>query len=149
MKSGNSKLTEEDQVRDRLDRWVNSVRGKNVAALMSNYAPNNRLFDLAPPLQYRNEESIQRAWIDWFRSFKGSVGYEISELQINASGDVAFCDSLNHIHGLRTDGEHTDVWVRATVGFRKLNGQWLISHEHYSVPFKMEPPYKAALDLKP
>jgi hypothetical protein len=32
---------------------------------------------------------------------------------------------------------------------RKLDGRWMITHEHHSVPFYMEPPYKAALDLEP
>jgi ketosteroid isomerase-like protein len=62
---------------------------------------------------------------------------------------VAFCHSLNHMHEIRTVGEHTDVWVRATVGLRKLDGRWMITHEHYSVPFYVEPPYNAALDLEP
>jgi ketosteroid isomerase-like protein len=31
------------------------------------------------------------------------------ELRITSSDDVAFCHSLNHIHGTRKGGEHTDV----------------------------------------
>jgi ketosteroid isomerase-like protein len=64
-------------------------------------------------------------------------------LSITSGDDVAFCHSLNRIHGTRTDGERTDVWVRATVGFRKMDGMWTITHEHYSVPFYMEPPLKS------
>jgi ketosteroid isomerase-like protein len=37
----------------------------------------------------------------------------------------------NELSGTRTDGEQTDL--RATFGLRKLNGVWLITHEHYSV----------------
>jgi ketosteroid isomerase-like protein len=37
----------------------------------------------------------------------------------------------------------------ATVGFHKRDDKWMITHEHYSVPFYMKPPYKASLDLKP
>jgi ketosteroid isomerase-like protein len=64
---------------------------------------------------------------------------------------VAFCHSLDHIYGARTEGEQADVWVRATVGLRKSEGVWMITHEHFSVPIYMPPPrqYEAALDLKP
>lgn len=84
-----------------------------------------------------------------FRSFRGPVGSEIRELSISTGDDVAFSHCLNRISGTRTNGEKTDVWVRATVCFRKIDGQWLVTHEHISVPFHMEPPYKAAVDLKP
>jgi ketosteroid isomerase-like protein len=62
---------------------------------------------------------------------------------------VAFCHSLNRSSGTRTNGEETDVWVRATVCLRKIGDRWTVTHEHVSVPFEMEPPYKASLDLRP
>jgi ketosteroid isomerase-like protein len=40
------------------------------------------------------------------------------------------------------------MFWRATVCFEKLNGQWLVTHEHSSVPFNMET-MQASLDLKP
>jgi ketosteroid isomerase-like protein len=149
MESQKKKETDVTQIREWLGGWTKALRAKDVDGVMAYYAPDPVLFDLAPPLQYRGEENIRRSWAEWFHTFRGSVGYEISELEITSSDDVAFCPSLNHIHGLRTDAEYTDVWVRATVGLRKLNERWLITHEHYSVPFYMEPPYKASLDLQP
>jgi ketosteroid isomerase-like protein len=139
----------EAQVRERLDSWANAVRAKDIEAVMSHYAPDILLFDLAPPLQYSGADACLQNWASWFPTFQGRVGYEITELSIVASHDVAYSHSLNRICGTRTDGERTDVWVRATVGFRNITGRWMISHEHYSVPFYMEPPYKASLDLKP
>lgn len=46
-------------------------------------------------------------------------------------------------------GEKVDLWFRATLGFRKIAGQWKIVHEHSSVPFYMDGSFKAAVDLKP
>ena len=46
------------------------------------------------------------------------------------------------------NGEETDVWVRATVGLRKIDGRWKIIHEHASVPFYMDGSYRAAVDLE-
>ena len=40
------------------------------------------------------------------------------------------------------------MWVRTTVCFRKIDGTWLITHEHNSVPFNPETG-KASLDLAP
>jgi ketosteroid isomerase-like protein len=39
--------------------------------------------------------------------------------------------------------------VRGTVGLRRIDGRWKITHEHASVPFYMDGSYKAAVDLQP
>jgi len=107
------------------------------------------VFDLAPPLQYRGADECRKNWEAWFPTFRGPIGYELHGLEIAASKDLAFCHSFNRITGTRTDDEKTDVWVRATVCCRKLDGQWKIVHEHQSVPFYMDGSYRAAVDLKP
>jgi len=54
-----------------------------------------------------------------------------------------------HLHeSKKRKWEKTDVWVRATVCFRKIDGQWKVTHEHISVPFDMET-FKASVHLKP
>jgi ketosteroid isomerase-like protein len=42
-----------------------------------------------------------------------------------------------------------DVWVRATTCFRKIDGEWIIVHEHASVPLYMEGSNRASIDLTP
>jgi ketosteroid isomerase-like protein len=33
-----------------------------------------------------------------------------------------------------TEGGNIDLDFRLTIGLRKINGQWIVSHEHHSVP---------------
>ena len=49
----------------------------------------------------------------------------------------------------RNSGQQTSVWVRTTMCFRKQGGEWIVVHEHVSVPFYMDGSYKAAIDLEP
>ena len=71
----------------------------------------------------------------------GPIDYEIRDLTVTASGDVAFCHSLNHLGSA--------LWFRSTIGLRKIGGEWRITHEHNSTPFDMDGSDKAALDLQP
>lgn len=71
------------------------------------------------------------------------------DVHVTAGGGVAFARMLNRILGMRTDGEATDLWVRATVCFRKIGGEWKVIHEHVSVPFYMDGSFRAAVDLNP
>jgi uncharacterized protein (TIGR02246 family) len=149
MTTRQGRTTEGTEIRQLMNGWVSAVRAKDVNGVMSHYAPDILSFDLAPPLQYRGADAIRKSLEEWFLTFSGPVGYDVHDLSVTAGDEVAFCHSLNRISGARTTGEDTDVWVRGTVGFRRIRGRWMITHEHLSVPFEMEPPYKASLDLKP
>jgi ketosteroid isomerase-like protein len=142
------RTSDEAQIRERMEGWARALRAKDIDALMSYYAPDILAFDLAPPLQHRGD-AYRRGFVEWFPTWKGPIGYEIRDLSIIVGDDVAFSHSLNRLSGTRTSGEETDVWVRATVCFRKTDGKWMVTHEHVSVPFYMDGSGRAAVDLKP
>ena len=149
MTTKNSQANAEAQIRKLVDDWAKALHAKDINGVMSHYAADIVTFDLAPPLRYTGADALKRSLEEWFPTFRGPVGYEIRDLSITASDDVAFSRSLNRISGTRTDGEETDVWVRATVCYRKVDGKWMVTHEHASVPFYMDGSYRAAVDLKP
>lgn len=138
----------EAQIHKILDDRVQAVRAKDVAAASKHCAPNVRCFDVVNPLQNSGVEWVGRRAEEWFSSFDGPIGFEISEVSITTGNDVAFAHSLNHVSATNKSGQQIDMWWRATFCFRKIDGQWLIVHEHNSVPFDMETG-QASLDLKP
>jgi len=113
------------------------------------YAPEAVTADLAPPLWNRGGATLRRDFEEWFRSWAGPIGIETRDVHVTAVGDLAFARMSNRIHGTKTDGEASDIWVRATVCFSKRAGEWKVTHEHVSVPFYMDGSYRAAVDLKP
>ena len=149
MTAGSSRARDEARIRRFIDTWAEAIRAKDVDAVMSHFAADIVTFDLAPPLQSTGADALRQSLEAWFPTFRGPVGYEVHDLSITTGDDVAFCRSLNRISGTRTDGEETDVWVRATVGLRRIDGRWQVTHEHSSVPFYMDGSYRAAVDLEP
>src|SRR5215510_4960938 len=131
--------SEEDRIRQLSDDWVAAVRSKDLNAVMNLYAPGILVFDLPGPLQYEGKDAYRQNMKEWFESFK-TIGYEIRSLTISAVPDVAFAHSLNNIRGTRTNSEETDVWVRATVFYRNIDGKWRIAYQHFSAPFRLTPP---------
>jgi PhnB protein len=140
--------TDETEIRNSLEGWTDALRAKNLDGLLSFYTPDVRAFDVAPPLEH-DREAMRRGLEEWFSTWRGPIGFEIRDLCVTASTDVAFATSLVRLTGERTDGEQTDVWMRSTVGLRKTGGRWLVAHEHLSVPFAMDGSYRALVDLKP
>jgi len=86
---------------------------------------------------------------DWFATWRGPIGFEIIDLRVTASDEVAFCYALIRLTGSRSDGSMSDVWFRNTLGLRKISDAWKIVHGHESVPMYMDGSLRAAIDLKP
>ena len=148
MSTENSKAINEAQIRAIIDDRSKAVRAKDINGAVSHYAPNIRSFDVVNPLQYVGSDSSRKRAEEWFSSFQGPIGYEIRDLSITVGKTLAFSHGLSHVSATRTDGGQLDMWWRTTVCFRKLDGKWMVTHEHNSVPFDVESG-KASLDLKP
>jgi len=150
MKTASSKTNNETLIRELIDDLVTAVRAKETNGVISLFATDPVMFLLAPPLQSKSDQVSGRKNIqEWFDSFQSEIGYEIRDLEITAGDTAAFCHNLLHISGNRANGEVTDIWVRETLGFRKINNEWKIAHQHQSVPMYMDGSGKAAIDLKP
>jgi ketosteroid isomerase-like protein len=144
----NGETIGESQIHAVMDNLANTIRAKDVDALMAHYAPDVLTFDLLPPLQYQGADAVRKRVSQWFSSFQGPIGLEMLNLSITAGGDVAFCSSLNGSTGTSKDGAKIEMWWRATNGFRKVDGKWLVTHGHSSEPFDTASG-KASVDLKP
>ena len=139
---------DEAQIRKLIEHWAHALRAKDLDGVMASFAPAAKTFDLAPPLQ-QDAAGRRQALGAWFPGFSGPIGYEIGNLDMAVGGDVAFCCSLNRLGGKLLSGDEFAIWVRVTMGFRKVDGTWKVAHAHTSVPFYMDGSFKAATDLEP
>ena len=137
----------EDKIRAAIEARADAIRNKDVPGVTPHFTEDSVGFSLAPPLQ--TKAPLKADLKDWFATFRGPIGLEMRDLKITAGEDVAYCHSLTHLSGEKVDGEKTDVWLRETLCFQNIDGRWLITHTHESVPFYMDGSFKAAIDLKP
>jgi PhnB protein len=145
----NSTAKDEAEIRRIIEAWTAGLHAKDVGAVMEHAAPDILTYDLAPPLASRGADTYRKNLEAWFPTWDGPIGYKAKDLEITVGGDVAFSTSLNRIGGSKTDGEQTQIWVRVTAGFRKIDGRWMVTHEHVSTPFYMDGSLRAAVDLSP
>ena len=128
----------EDLIRQNVEDWAEAVRAKDIDRVLSLYAPDVVSFDLDPPLRYAGTDAKRRAWQEFFAVHTGPVVYEVRGLNITAHGELAFVHGLNHVTGTLASGHHSDMWVRWTACFRRIEGVWLVVHDHVSVPADLE-----------
>ena len=148
MTTKNSRAANEAQIRALIEDRTKAVQRKDSVAATSSNAPDMLTFDVVNPLQRIGSDASRERAAEWFSSFQGSIGHEIRALDITAGEDVAFSHGLCHVNAMTTDGRLVDMWWRTTICFCKLDGNWMVTHEHNSVPFDVKSG-KASLDLKP
>ena len=127
-------IRSEAAIRQRVEECVHALRMKDIDGVMSLYAPNIVSFDVDQPLRYAGADNKRRAWQAFFAAHTGPVAYEVRDLNVTTHGDLAFVHSVNHVSGTLASGHISDLWVRWTACFRRIDGVWLVVHDHVSVP---------------
>ncbi|MHA3702621.1 YybH family protein [Jatrophihabitans sp. YIM 134969] len=140
--------TDETAIRAVVDTRVAAMERGDAAAIVAQYAPGAVVFSLAPPLVQpadgaRDVEALQ----EWFDGKGGRVGSGVRDVQVTVGGDVAFVTALERMAD--PAGAGFELWFRTTLGLRRVDGTWLVTHEHTSVPFLMDGSFRAATDLRP
>lgn len=128
-------MTPEAEIRAIVEAQVPAMAAKDADALVAANADDLVLFNVFGPLR-EEEDPIQRTR-EWFDGYDGPIDLEISDLNITAGQDVAFCHYLFRIRGTMTNGTEVDMRVRATKGFRRIDGDWKVTHDHVSVPLQL------------
>lgn len=119
--------------------------------IVAHYAEDAVACTLAPPLREKGLAARDpKALGEWMAGFTGPITFEHHDLQVAVSGDVAFAHGLARLSAVPVGyPEGFSMWMRTTLGLRKRDGRWVITHAHDSVPFYMDGTFLAATDLEP
>jgi ketosteroid isomerase-like protein len=141
----------ETEIRATLRDVEAAMRSGDAPGVVAHYAPGVVAFTLAPPLRQDPAQVVDPARLrTWFAGFHGEFDWAITDLDVTCGEDIAFGHSLNHLRATPVGMDQPfDLWFRATYCLRRIDGAWLIAHEHTSTPFYMDGSMRAAVDLVP
>ncbi|NUT46030.1 MAG: SnoaL-like domain-containing protein [Saccharothrix sp.] len=126
---------DEAALRRHIGKVVSGIGAKDLDGLRRLYSADVVSFDVEPPLQHVGVDAKMKNWVTAFTFFR-DVAYEVRDLALTVGEDVAFGHCFGRLSGTTGDGVAVGgMWVRATFGFRKVDGDWLITHDQVSVPF--------------
>lgn len=97
------------------------------------------MFDVPPPFKSEGIDAYRRTWDLFFSSSPDPVKFDIVEMRVTAGADVAFAAALMQCTERDASGEVIDLDFRLTVGLRKIDGRWVVTHEHHSIPSSPAP----------
>jgi ketosteroid isomerase-like protein len=139
-----------DEIRAVIEGKAALLEKGDVEAVMAHYAPRFVEFTLAPPLRQPGDGRDPAPLREWMATFETPPQRAVTQLEITTDGDVAFATSLDCLTAVpRGATEGFTLWFRVTIGLRRIEGRWLVTHEHESVPFEMDGSNRASLHLSP
>jgi uncharacterized protein (TIGR02246 family) len=126
----------ESRIKAVIEAWADAVRRHDLASILAHHAQDIVMFDVPPPLQSRGMDEYKKTWDLFFKYHEPSQAFDIEELAMTAGEDVAFAVAIMRCVSGTFSGppEEGGFLFRLTIGLRKIDGDWRITHEHHSVP---------------
>jgi uncharacterized protein (TIGR02246 family) len=125
---------DEDAVRKVMEAWAAAVRRRDLTGIFQNHSPDIVMFDVPPPFQSKGIEEYKKTWDLFFSWSNDPIPFDFTEMTITAGKDVAFVFATLRCAEPDADGRQKSLDFRLTVGLRKIDERWTITHEHHSVP---------------
>ena len=121
-------------VRDLIEAWADAVRRKDYNGILRSHAADFVMFDVPPPFKTVGLDAYRATWHLFFSWSSDPVRFEIQEMDVTAGADVAFAFASMGCEGPGSDGKPEPLDFRLTMCLKKIDGRWMIAHEHHSVP---------------
>jgi ketosteroid isomerase-like protein len=129
-----SATSDESAIRKLVEQWARAVRRRDIDGILRHHARNILMFDVPPPLRSKGIAAYRKTWDLFFSWARDPTVFDIVELDVTAGSVVGFATALMRCAGTETNGVDVELDFRLTIGLRKIDGQWTVTHEHHSIP---------------
>ncbi len=128
-------MTDEEQVRALIEGWAAAVHEGDLPAVLADHDPDIVMFDVPPPnAGVRGLDAYRDAWPPFFEWQASGAVFEIESLDVTAGTDVAFAYALLRCGTPADFAEDPERRLRLSIGLRRTDGRWTVTHEHHSFP---------------
>ncbi len=131
----NTTHNDEAEIRGMIANWSAALEAKDVDGLTAHYLPDTVLFDAIPPYKTVGKDAIRAVWESCLPYFPAQFKSEHRDVNVHVSGDLAVVHAVHHMIPTPADDPTGQTWIRVTVCYRRIDGQWKVVHEHVSIPF--------------
>jgi ketosteroid isomerase-like protein len=125
-------VSDEDQIR-RIEKAI--ATAENADQLMKYYAPDVTLYDLIVPNEYHGWKNVYDNNVGQFKNIK-NPRIKFQNLDVGVEGNLGYAYMTIHYESdSPIDASHNVIVFRQTDIFKKIDGRWLVTFQHISVPF--------------
>jgi len=128
-------VSEDEQIRTLVENWAEAVHRGDLGTVLADHADDLLMFDVPPPYQgVRGLAAYAETWPPFFTWQASGASFSIESLEVTAGTDVAFAVALLRCGTPEEFAEQPERRLRLTIGLVKVDGRWVVTHEHHSFP---------------
>ena len=128
-------MDDEREIEQLVQRWAAAVHAGDLATVTDAHTDDIVMFDVPPPWRgVRGAAAYADCWPPFFDYQASGAVFEIDELDVTAGADVAFAFALLRCGTAEELAAQPEQRLRLTLGLRREDGRWVVSHEHHSFP---------------
>jgi uncharacterized protein (TIGR02246 family) len=128
-------MTNEQLIRGLIERWVDAINAHDLEAVLADHAEDIVMYDVPPPYcGVRGIVAYRETWPPFFDWLRSGAMFELQSLDVTAGDDVAFAHALLRCGKPEDFDGKPGYRLRLTLGLRKVDARWVVTHEHHSFP---------------
>jgi uncharacterized protein (TIGR02246 family) len=125
------------QIRTLIEKWAEAVHIGDIEGVLADHVADIVMFDVPPPEEgVRGIDAYRETWPGFFEWQRRGAVFEIVSLDVTAGEEVAYAYALLRCGTPEELTRDPDNRLRLTLGLRKEDGRWVVTHEHHSFPDK-------------
>jgi len=118
-----------------IEGWATAVHAGDLQGVLADHSDDIVMFDVPPPHEgVRGIDAYREVWPPFFEWQAQGAVFEIESLDVTAGEDVAYAHALLRCGTPQELAEQPANRLRVTLGLRKDQGRWVVTHEHHSFP---------------
>jgi uncharacterized protein (TIGR02246 family) len=123
---------DEQHIRHLIEKWAEAVHQGELETVLADHDDHIVMFDVPPPHDgVRGIDAYGDTWPPFFE-WQLRASFEIVELSVTVGSDVAFAWALLRCGTPEHLSAHPEERLRLTLGLRRTDGRWIVTHEHHS-----------------
>ena len=128
-------MSDEQLIRTLIQAWATAAHDGDLDTVLADHSPDIVMFDVALPNEgVRGIEAYRDTWPPFFQWQASGAVFQIESLDVTAGPEVAFAYALLRCGTPADFARDPAQRLRLTLGLRKVEGRWTVTHEHHSFP---------------
>ena len=116
------------------EAWFAAAAAKDLDASMAPISPEIVSYEHSAPLQVTDIADVREECRKGFEQASDDFSWTVPRLRVLVRDDLAVGWGLNRMANRRPDGTEDVSWSRGTRVFHRVDGSWLMVHQHVSFP---------------
>ena len=128
---------DKQEILNLMAEWRKCLEDRDLDRMFTRYAPHVVLFDCKPPHVVVGKEAVRKCWEECLPYFPNRFSSEHAQVEITVDGNMALMHCFHRFLAVEDEEKWKECfhWLRISVTYQKIDGNWLVIHEHVSMPF--------------